>query len=63
MYYVIFSTNLSYYIQIKYRFHFEFHIILTDYFTASYLFSANEASHDGSLQDRWSEMDQDIELL
>ena len=62
--YVIFSKNVSRdYITSTYIFRFECHIVFSDYFINSYVLSANEAGHDGTVQDRLTEMHDDIKLL
>ena len=62
--YIIFSNIVSWdSITPTYLFRFECHIVLSDFFTPSYLLSANEAGHDGTLHDRFTEMHDDIKLL
>ena len=62
--YVIFSNNVSWdSITLTYIFRFECHIVLSDYVIPSYLLSANNAGHDGPLQDRFTEMHDDTNLL
>ena len=46
-----------------YIFRFECHIVLSDYFIPTYLLSTNEAGHDGTLHDRFTERHDDIKIL
>ena len=63
MWYVSFSEDVSSdYITPIYMFRFECHIIVSEYFIASYVLSAN-VSHDGTSRDRLSEMDKDKQVL